>query len=170
MFLWFSTHTRQSCGAVVAYRSPRRSLFRRCQFYGFVHFVHCYEASPRASLCWRTGRADGEDLWVLGGCAGNGETFSTEVRKQRSPFGLSSLAFRKHSPNRLRGAAGPSQSLCRVRAVRWHRKLLRTAQMPAPELCNCLGRGREHLMHHSAEKQIIIIKNDSKIEIKLINY
>lgn len=135
MFVTFSTHTRQSCGAVVGYCAPQRSFFLP-----FEHeFVRFARVSPGGKFCWRAGKVDDEDLRVQGVCGENGETFLTEEQKRHSPFVSSSLAFRKHSQNHLRGAAQlPQSHQHQERAVPWHRKLLRTAQMPAPEMWNVL--------------------------------
>jgi len=60
----FSTHTRQSCGAVIERRPPQRSLvlyFDRATG-ETVHFLLRCEMSSETDFCWGTGRAYEKDL------------------------------------------------------------------------------------------------------------
>lgn len=141
----FSTRTRPSCGAAVGYRAPLKSPFlpSGCEFHGYHRLAL---ASPAPPACYR---ADKGDHWVPVECAANGETFLTGEKKRHSPPVPRSPAFRKHSQNRLKGAACCWQSRRRARAVPRRRKPIRTARTPAPEMGNCLWTARERSRRHS---------------------
>lgn len=173
----FSTRTRPSCGAAGGYRAPLKSPFlpSGCEFHGYHHFA---VASPAPPACYR---ADKGDHWVPVECAANGEAFLTGEKKRHSPLVPRSLAFRKHSQYRLKGAACRSQSRRRATAAPWRRKPIRTARTPAPEMGNCLWTARERSQRHSTgtneiEKSyfpshvflLIIKQNKKKSETKLV--